>query len=97
ETGHLPVRTIVQRGLLFFGYLLGFMAVMSVIGVIPTAGIFVVFFMRYEAQERWSLTIPYAVCLVLAIYVGFDMFMSIPWPPTLAGQLFPVLKAIPSV
>ena len=97
ETGHLPVRTIVARGALFFGYLLGFMAVMSVIGVIPTAGLFVVFFMRFEAKERWSLTIPYAVCLVLAIYVGFEMFMSVPWPPTLAGQLFPMLKAIPSV
>ena len=97
ETGHLPVRTIVARGALFFAYLLGFMAVMAVIGVIPTAAIFVVFFMRFEAQERWSVTIPYAVCLVLGIYVGFDMFMSVPWPPTLAGQLFPALKAIPSV
>jgi TctA family transporter len=97
DTGHLPVRVIVQRGALFFGYLGAFMAVMAMIGVIPTTGLFVVFFMRFEAKERWSLTLTYAACLVAAIYVGFDMFMSVPWPPTLAGQLFPMLKAIPSV
>ena len=49
DTGHLPVREIVMRGALFFGYLIGFMAVMAVIGLIPTVALFVVFFMRYEA------------------------------------------------
>ena len=31
------------------------------------------------------------------IYVVFDQLLAIPWPPTLAGMLFPVLHAIPSV
>src|SRR5262249_58628499 len=52
DTGHLPVREIVMRAALFFGYLIGFMAMMAVIGLIPTVGVFVVFFMRYEARER---------------------------------------------
>src|SRR5215475_8273593 len=55
DTGHLPVRTIAARAAWFFGYLVGFMAVMAVIGLIPTVAIFVVFFMRFEGQERWSL------------------------------------------
>jgi hypothetical protein len=97
DTGHLPVREIVMRAALFFGYLIGFMAVMAVIGLIPTVGLFVVFFMRYEAKERWTLVIPYAVVLVLFIWLAFDYFMAIPWPPTLIGQWFPVLKEIPSV
>jgi len=97
DTGHLPVREIVMRAALFFGYLIGFMAVMAVIGLIPTVGLFVVFFMRYEAKERWTLVIPYAVVLVLFIWLAFDYFMAIPWPPTLMGQWFPVLKEIPSV
>src|SRR5437667_287814 len=64
DTAHLPVREIVMRAGLFFGYLIGFMAVMATIGLIPTVGLFVVFFMRYEAKERWSLVISYAVfCL----------------------------------
>src|SRR5438093_9803132 len=49
---------------------------------IPTVGLFVVFFMRHEAKERWSLVIPYAVVLVLFIWFAFDYFMAVPWPPT---------------
>ena len=97
DTAHLPVREIVMRAGLFFGYLIGFMAVMATIGLISTVGLFVVFFMRYEAKERWSLVIPYAVVLVLFIWFAFDYFMAVPWPPTLIGQWFPFLKAIPSV
>jgi hypothetical protein len=97
DTGHLPVREIVARAALFFGYLVGFMGVMAVIGLIPTVGLFVVFFMRHEARERWSLVIPYAVVLVAFIWFAFDYFMAVPWPPTLIGQWFPALKAIPSV
>ena len=97
DTGHLPVREIAARAALFFGYLIGFMAVMAVIGLIPTAGLFVVFFMRYEAKERWTLVLPYAAVLVLFIFLAFDYFMAVPWPPALIGQWFPALKAIPSV
>ena len=71
--------------------------VMAAIGLIPTVALFVVFFMRFEARERWSLVIPYAVTLVLFIWFTFDYFMSVPWPPTLLGHWFPALKAIPSV
>jgi TctA family transporter len=97
DTGHLPIRTITIRGMIFFGYMVGFMAVMATIGLIPTVGIFVVLFMRIEGKERWSLVIPYAVFMVLFIYFAFDQFMAIPWPQTLIGTLFPALKVIPSV
>jgi TctA family transporter len=97
DTAHLPMRTIVERAARFFGYLLAFMGVMAVIGLIPTVGIFVVFFMRVEGNERWSLVLSYAVILVLGIYVTFDKFMSVPWPPTLLGTWFPALKFIPSL
>jgi TctA family transporter len=97
DTGHLPVREIILRGALFFGYLIAFMAAMATIGLIPTVAVFVVFFMRYEGNERWSLVIPYATALVLFIWFAFDYFMAVPWPPTLIGQWFPALKVIPSV
>jgi TctA family transporter len=94
DTGHLPVRIIVTRAARFFGYLLAFMATMAVVGLIPTALVFVIVFMRLEGPERWSLVIPYALVLALAIYVAFDFFMSIPWPPTLLGYLVPGLKGV---
>ncbi len=97
DTGHLPVREIIVRASWFFGYLIGFMAVMAVIGLIPTVAVFVVFFMRWEARERWTLVIPYATCLVIFIWFTFDYIMAVPWPPTLLGQWYPAFKAIPSV
>ena len=97
DTGHLPVREIIVRAAWFFGYLIAFMGVMAVIGLIPTVAVFVVFFMRWEAQERWTLVIPYAAALVILIWFTFDYVMSVPWPPTLIGQWFPAMKAIPSV
>ena len=53
--------------------------------------------MRFEERERWKLVITYAIVLVLFIWFVFDNVMSFPWPPTLIGQWFPALKAIPSV
>jgi TctA family transporter len=97
DTGHLSTRTVVTRAARFFGYLLAFMASMSLIGLIPTAAIFVVVFMRLEGPERWKLVIPYVTVLILGIYIAFDFFMSLPWPPSLLGQLVPAAKFIPSV
>jgi hypothetical protein len=94
ETAHLPISLIVQRAARFFGYLLAFMGVMAVIGLIPTIGLFVVFFMRYENSERWPLIITYATVLVIAVTFVFEHVMHIPWPPTLLGQWFPELKSI---
>ena len=42
DTGHLPVRTIILRAARFFAYLLVFMGVMAVIGLVPTVAVFVV-------------------------------------------------------
>ena len=97
DTDHLPMRVVATRAARFFGYLIVFMASMAVIGLIPTAGLFVIVFMRLEGPERWSLTLTYAAVLVVLIVVVFDRFMSIPWPPTLLGQLIPALKVIPSM
>ena len=97
DTGHLATRVIATRALRFFAYLIAFMGSMAVIGLIPTVAVFVVVFMRLEGQERWSLVLTYAAVLLIGIYVAFDIFMAVPWPPTLIGQLIPALKVIPSI
>jgi TctA family transporter len=97
DTEHLPVSIIVKRAARFFGYLLAFMGVMAVIGLVPTVALFVVFFMRYENKEPWKLVIIYATVLVFAITFVFDNVMSIPWPPTLIAQWLPQLKFLPSI
>jgi TctA family transporter len=97
DTEHLPVGVIVKRAARFFGYLVAFMGVMAVIGLVPTAALFVIVFMRYENRESWTLVIVYAMVLVFSITFVFDSVMAIPWPPTLIGQWFPALKFLPSI
>ncbi len=97
KTAHLPTKTILTRGFLFFGWMAGFAACMALIGLIPTVPVFIVAFMRFEGREPWRIVIPMAVSVVALIYVVFDQLLAIPWPPTLAGMLFPILHAIPSV
>jgi putative tricarboxylic transport membrane protein len=52
---------------------------------------------RAMSPEPWKIVIPMATVIVLLIYVVFDQLLAIPWPPTLLGLFFPVLKVIPSV
>jgi TctA family transporter len=97
KTAHLPTKIILTRGFLFFGWMAGFAACMALIGLIPTVPVFIVAFMRFEGREPWRIVVPMAASVVALIYVVFDQLLAIPWPPTLAGMLFPVLHAIPSV
>ncbi len=98
DTAHVPTNLVLWRAAMFYGWLVGFMASMATIGLIPTVPLFVVLFMRFEGKEPWRLIIPQAVLLTLFIYVMFDQMLTIPWPPSLLGTWFPVLKGlIPSV
>jgi hypothetical protein len=93
----MPPRLVAQRAWVFFGWVVGLMGSMAVIGLIPTIPLFVALFMRLENREPWHLVLPQVIALPLAIYVIFDQLLTVPWPPTLIGQLIPALKAIPSV
>lgn len=97
KTAHLPGVTVLTRGFLFFGWMAAFMSMMWLIGLIPTVPIFIISYMRLEGREKWRVVIPMALAVMLLIYVVFDQLLAIPWPPTLLGSFFPVLKAIPSV
>jgi hypothetical protein len=97
KTAHLPGATILSRGFMFFGWMASFMLLMWMIGLIPAVPIFIASYMRLEGREKWRIVIPMAVGVVLLIYVVFDQLLAIPWPPTLLGMFFPMLKVVPSV
>ncbi|MBF9033043.1 hypothetical protein HKCCE2091_02235 [Rhodobacterales bacterium HKCCE2091] len=98
ENGELSNGAVFVRAAQFFGWFIAFLASMALIGLIPTAGIFVIAFMRIEGQERWKLCLGYAVSVVVLIWLIFDQVISVPWPRTLLGQLVPWFHAsIPSM
>ncbi len=97
DTAHLPIATVIRRAAIFFAYLLTFMAVTWVIGLIPTLFVFVIAFMRLENREPWKLVLSYAGFMVVFVTILFDKIMAVPWPATLLGEWFPALKFIPSL
>jgi TctA family transporter len=94
---HMPLKTILSRGAMFFGWMLAFLGSMAVIGLLPTVPIFITTYMKLEGNERWRHVAPMILVMTLLIYIVFDQLLTIPWPPTLLGTLFPALKVIPSV
>ncbi len=94
DTDHVPTGLLIWRTVVFFGWMIGFMISMALIGLIPTVPLFVISFMRVEGPEKWRLIIPYAVFMVIFVYIMFDQMLTIPWPPTLMGDWFPGLKGV---
>ena len=97
DTAGLSNNIVFTRAGIFFAWLLGFMASMALIGVIPTTFLFVIAYMRFENREPWRLALPYAVTMAAFVYVVFDRLLAIPWPQTVLGQAFPVLLLVPSM
>lgn len=98
DMSDIPRSMVLRRAaIFFFGWVLGFLASMALIGVLPTVAIFVVLFMRIENREPWKLVIPQVVALVAFIYFVFDQLLTIPWPQTYIGEWIPALRMIPTV
>ena len=66
-------------------------------GIVLTACLVVVAYMRLENREPWRLVLTMAGCIATFVYVVFDRFLTIPWPATLLGKLIPALKFIPTI
>ena len=98
DMSDIPRSMVLRRAaIFFFGWVLGFLASMALIGVLPTVAIFVVLFMRIENREPWKLVIPQVIALVAFIYFVFDQLLTIPWPQTYIGEWIPALRMIPTV
>ena len=98
DTAHLTTSQVLIRAATFLAWILGLMAGMAVIGLIPTIPFFVIGYMYSENREPMKVAIPMAVGLMIFVWVVFDYLLTIPWPPTLFGEWFPALaKLIPSM
>jgi len=92
NVGELDTRTILLRAATFFGWLVGFLASMSVIGLIPTVPLFIVLYMRMEGREPWRITLPMAIFMTLFIWGLFDRLLAVPWPGSFLGDALPWLR-----
>lgn len=90
----LSQRTVLLRTVIFFGWLLLFMASMALIGLIPTVPLFIMAYMRLEGRERWRTTAMLATGMTLFVYLVFDRLLLIPWPGSFVGDWIPALKTV---
>jgi hypothetical protein len=97
DDGGLATGAVLRRAVVFFAWVGAIMGAMAVIGLIPTIAVFVIAYMRLEGREPWHLVLPQAFGLPFLIYFVFDQLLSVPWPPTIIGGLFPALKIMPSL
>ena len=79
-------RVVVTRAARFLGWLLAFLAITAVIGMIPTVPLIMVAFMRIEGRESWKLSLIMAVCVTALLYGVFDQVLHISWPSSLLGD-----------
>ncbi|NQV56846.1 MAG: tripartite tricarboxylate transporter permease [Rhodospirillales bacterium] len=85
---------VAKRALSFLAWLLAFLAFISVIGMLPTILIFIAAYMWVEGREKWRLILPVAVGVMIFSYILFDQLLSLPWPRTVLGNTWPVLREI---
>ena len=71
-------RTVLRRAGTFLAWLIGFVCVTGLIGILPTIFLFVIAYMRAKAKEPWGLTLPCAAGLTIFFYVAFDHLLPCP-------------------
>ena len=88
---------MLTRAGIYLSWLVGFLVIMALIGMLPTIFVFVIAYMRVEGNERWSLVLPCAVGRTFFSWGLFDQLLALPWPQTEIGDLIPWVKQnIPS-
>lgn len=91
DFGDIPIRVMWQRALWYFFWCFFFFAAAAVVGLLPSMFIFMVGYMRH-AKESWKTTLSISIPLWIFCYILFHHVLVIPWPQTVIGDLFPVLR-----
>jgi len=77
----------------YFGWLLAFLAGIWLVGFLPAIAIFVFAYMHLGFREPMSHSAGYAAATVLLCWGLFDRVLSVAWPGSLLGDLFPALRS----
>jgi hypothetical protein len=105
ETGDLQVdwdigtRLIALRAAKFFGWLLGLIFSIWLLGFFISIPFFVVLYLKLEAREGWLLTLSLTVGVLIFLIVLFEMVLNtywllpvIPGPEAVFKSLLPGVK-----
>lgn len=104
ETGDLQVdwnigtQIIIQRAAKFFGWLVGLIVCIWLLGFFISIPLFVLLYLKLEAREGWLLSLSLTAGILLVLIGLFDIVLNthwlepvIPWPETIFKSIFPFL------
>jgi hypothetical protein len=82
-----------RRATIFFVWMAAFIGLVALIGFIPAIALFVCAYMRFGFGEPWPASLGFAAATTLVCWVVFQWALSVAWPQSLLGDLFPALRA----
>jgi hypothetical protein len=85
--------TAFWGSIVYFAWLLAFLAAISLVGFLPAIAIFVFAYMHFGFREPLAHSAGFAAATVLLCWGLFDRILSVAWPGSLLGDLFPALRA----
>jgi hypothetical protein len=88
----LTPRQVRSRAMVFGAWCLGILGSIAVIGLLTTAIVFLLVYIRYQAKESWRTTLLVTVPTGLVYWALFDLLIDVHWPYSLLGDLFPYLR-----
>jgi TctA family transporter len=89
----VPSSVIGRRAIVFFSWLGGFVALVALIGLIPTAALFVFAYMTLGFRESKRKALLCATLLSLFFWGVFGHVLAVPWPAAVLGDRVPQLRA----
>jgi TctA family transporter len=90
--GALSETVIYARLGMEVAWLVGLLAGVWLIGLMPAMGIFMFLYMATAGRVRWTTALIVTVALWAGFYVLFAKLLHVPWPPSLLGDVFPELR-----
>jgi TctA family transporter len=88
----LPTNVMLARAGEYFGWMAGFILLASLIGFIPAIGLFVVLYMGLGFRESLARAAFFGAAVTVFCYSVFDRGLSVPWPQSVLGDIWPTLR-----
>lgn len=81
-------KAVLDRSLIFFGYLLGIILITLVAGQIVGLAVFVATYLWRWGGYKWKVSLGYAGCGVVFLWGFYDQVMHIFWHPSLLDDFY---------
>ena len=93
---NIAARIVIQRAAKFFGWIIGLMVGIWLLGFFLSIPLFVLLYLKLEAKEGWVLSLCLTVGALVFLVGLFDLILNthwiepvIPWPETIFKSVLP--------